>query len=881
MLVVNADLRGTSRDTEKIVVYAHRFKRGRSIDSDGFEELTDKVYGENPITGDLGRLRIFSLTKMLSKPDAIKLIDALRHNTTYERIGFRILKREGYHIYAEGKRADLKLLPSQFTLGGDSSLSARGWIKRFLNLPFSTLQKVETPEQDKYYVSDKLTLNDFLRLRTLSWDTEFMHWWDSVKLEDLANDASELRTFLGMLEEHKDADLKSLGKPQLVELVEQHFNRRAKDASIGYHEQIMTSQMGELVDGRKVVHYFEHLSGRDAVLQRNLAIGDVTIYTHKDADAKSLARRVQGFFNEHPFLVMLSQNGMTYDLLNMQEYIDGEIQKDRKAGRKPELKPFTIYRQTPKIESSAAFYNKVVLPLFHIDFAAYSQYNLPFTVNNKFATVMSMILGRKIEKKESYEDLKRLTIEQIISQAVGSTAGERSAEALRTYGCEDAITLNDAANYAMTQVYFKSRLFKRNPEEICCTSKSMLALREYEFEHVIETLRPVRWNKDERIRYQNISASEEFLKLVKQETLQAVRKDTKTGIIDGSIYYIAPFIGIFGRMLKRNKVVQEIFEYIRGLGIPNEESSSQRTLARFDLLHAIEEGYLLPYIFEATLNEFSDVDPQKMVAQYTALAERFRPVNCSGNFYCFPRGNVKSMEFQEAMKGLGFLMAQGRLVSVEHGTFLLHDGTNIFKREFDARGNLGFKTLYQQEMIKDIIEIGFSDDPLRAIEYVKDFVSMLRQGRLERGKMIHFKKSVTRDYFNYSSYAQRQEMVRAYMQFGMKEGDEFAKVQLADGWKSVDQFRKMRDAEVFSDDNIEFLLDKYLGQRSRRGRNLGDGKIGKYLRPLVAGNEFDEDEIVSYIEGKTDMRSFGELLATKRTRAGRSVQLDFLSGLEL
>ncbi len=863
MLIINADFRGLKRENEKITVYAQDLKRGRTIDSAGLEELTDKVYAQNPITDNLGRIRVFSLTRQLSRPDAIKLMDALRNETKYERVGFRILKREGYHIYAEGKKADLKQLPNQFTLGGDKSLSTRGWIKRNLNLPFSTLQKVQTTAGDKYYVAEKLTLDEFLRLRSLSWDTEFMHWWEDVKLDKLNNEPWEIRKFLGQFNGHNEAELEGMDKRQLVQLVENHFNNNVGNAAMGYHEQPMTSQMGEIIDGQNVVHYFEHLSGKTETFELDLSVGKTTNHNHREKDARELAIAMQKFFDEHPSLVLLTQNGMSYDSLKVAEYVNAEIARAKQAGEETELKPFTMYGHKPKIESSAAFYKKVILPLFHVDFAPYSQYNLPFTVNNKFVTIMSMILGKKIEKKETYDDLKRSAIEQMIAQFSGGKGGEESAALGREYGNEDALTLNQAASYIMTQLYFKSRLFKRNPEDICCTSKAMLAQREFEFEHVIQTLRPVGWNKDKRQRYQKMDSAEEFRELVGNDTIKAMRKNNRVGVMEGGMYYIAPFTQIYNRMLRRNKVVQEIFNHIRGREISPDESSTQRTLERFDLIHSIEEGFLLPYIFESSCRDFRDVDSdrvEKTIGQFKELVGRYYPINQSGNFYCFPREFVADAEFQEAIKGIGFLIAQGRLISAEPGSFQLHDGINVFKREIDVKGTAGFKTIYQEEMIKELVDIGFSDDPLHSIDYVKEFTDRLRAGDVDRDKLIHFKKQVVKDYFDYSSYAQRQDRIKAYIQFSMEKGQQFAKIKLADGWKSLEEYQAMSDNEVFTENNIEFLIDAYLGPRTTRGRSWQKGKIGRYLRPLIQSEEFSDKDVMYYLDGRYD-EDFGTVVA--------------------
>jgi hypothetical protein len=871
MLVINADLKGNKRETERIIVYTHGLNKERTISSSGFHELSDRVFGENPITGNMERLRAFALSTPLSKPDAIRLLDELKNDPKYERVGLRILQRETYHIYAEGKRADLNDLPQQFTIGGSKNLSARGWIKRFLNLPFSTLQKVETISGDKYFVTEKLRLDEFLRLHTISWDTEYMHWWDAVSIDELANSENELKEFLKMQPEHQNSNFKSKSKNELVKMIEEHFNRHCKDPKLNYHEQIMTSQIGQLIDGNRVVDYHEHLSGSETKFSLELSIGDVIVRNHRSNTSNEMTINMQNTFDSIPFIILLTQNGMSYDCLNTSKYVTSELKKikeEEKERRKKSvdeendinpksensLKPFSIHDRAPKIESSAAFYKKVILPIIHVDFAPYSQYNLPFTQDNKLETIFSLILGREIRKTESYDDLKRLTIEQIISNSVSSNTGEKSADKLRSYGIADSITLIEAAKYILTQVYFKARLFKRNPEEICCTTKSFLALKDYEYEHVIQTLKPIGWNNKQREAYDNLSASEEFAKMLPEEILKIINKSTQIGLNEGALIYFAPYTRIYSRMLNQNKVVREIFEYIINLNISPDEFSTQKTLTRFDLIHSIEEGYLLPHIFESSLRKYKDPEIEKVIKQFSELIREYNPINHSDNFYLFDEETIDNPEFKKALRGIGFLISRGRTVSFEKGKFFLYDGINKYKRGCDIKGNLGFKTTYQRNMIKDIIEYTIGNQPIQAIEYMRDFVQQLKQGLVDREKLLHVKESVGRDFFNYSAPAQRQIMVQAFIESEMYKGDTFAKALLHNGWKTSEEFMQMSDTELFSKQNIEFLLSAYLGPRTRKGRSLSEGKVGRYLVPIVAG--LDLKQVLNYIESDKTNLSF-------------------------
>lgn len=892
MLVTGATLKGQKPENEQIVVYAHKLDESRTINSAGLEHLTEEIYADSLIrlTHELRKVTNYSVAKPRVLGGAIELIGQLERDPRYKNLEFRMIrKRRGYYVVASGLQSELKNLPEHFTLNIGRDHSSRAWIERQLKKPFSRLERTEHDGQ--LYVASGLTMDEFCRLKTISLDSEFEFYQHEsnipITLEGLRNTTQDIIKFLAEVGESTETASIGINREDLIARVENHFN---SGLGIRYVKQPTSIQIGESVDGMNHIHYFEYISGRTGERDIALATGTTRFHGYKGENAVDMMRQFQQFLDENPFLLMITQNGMTYDLRQLRWFVEEENKRQKAKGNPKVLDPFTIFGFSPVQEGPGGFYKKVVIPaIYHIDTAPYSQNYFPWTQDNKFGTIAALILGKPVAKTQGYDDLTRMNIEQIIATAAGNLeAAEEFAEPGRVYGSEDVTVLNAIARYLKQAVYLKCQLFGRNPDDICVTSRRTLAKTEYEFRVAEEHLEPIHWKRETTMKYNEISSADEFTKLLDPETVKGLRKSTDVGFREGALYYLAPFTRIFRNELRENRAVKQIFEYIESLNIDPDESSTQSTLARVDLINTIEDGYLLPYILIESMRGFVSHKGsiESRIAKFNALVDNFKPINASGNFYCFPTEVTRTPEFHEAMSGLGFKVAEGQLLSIDAGSFVLHDRVTLYKREVDIKGIRGFKSIYQKEATREIIRFVFEEGPETAIRYFATVIDGIRQGRIDRDKLIHFNENITRDYFDYSSYAQRQERVKAYIAFSMQKGQEFAKMRLADGWHNLEDFLQMPHEHAFSPENIEYLISEYLGpKRNKRqktsakqpnqkeslelplfseieetfvsqpdeatdypGRNLKVGKLGKFIRPLLALYDIPEKQAIYCIE---------------------------------
>ncbi len=821
MLGVNVKL-NRKDGKDNIVIFGYNIADGHS---EGIEIVTDKVYKDCKITDDASIISVFSLTEGINKINALKLIESIQKDARYDNLDLRIIKREDYHILAEGNSQDLKKLPKQFKINGNNNISGRACIKNQIGLPFSMIEKIEYGESEINYVGRKLSMQEFVGLKTYSFDTEFMFWEKEIKLARLDCSDKEIIDFLVRMGENRE-ELEKFRGGKLVEKVEEHFNSNKGNEELGYYEKPMSIQIGCRTKDGFTVDYFEHLQGKDKVIETELISGKTEIRNHKSEDPINMMIDLQKFLDENPFLIFITQNGMSYDLKQLRKYNKSEIERAKSIKEDIGLNEFNVGGEKPVVEGSSGFFHKVVIPtIYHIDMAPYSQNYFPFTINNKFETITSLILGRQIKKKEGYEDLTRMSIEQIIGR-------EESADQLRIYGCEDVTALNELEEYIKPIVYLKCKLFGKNPEDICVTAKSSLGMDAYEMKKIIENLEPVKMNKKLVERYNDISASKTFFEMVDKDIKKRLSKGVKKDLLEAGIYYLAPFTSIFSEELNKDENIKEIFEYIKRMEISESESSNQRTLARFDLINTIEEGYLLPYLLLENWGEEKSKKIEELMERFEKVMKDFTPLNYCDGFYCFAKTDIEKKEFQEAIKGLGFKVAEGKMLNVSRGQFIMHDSIGMYKKGIDIKGAHGFKTIYQKELINEYIGLLFEKSPEEAVRYIGGFFKDLLEGKVQREKMIHFKAEVARDYFNYSSYAQRQTRIQAYIEDSMSKGQKFAKVHLNDGWHDVDDFLEMEEERVFSPDNLEFLMNDYLGNPKNKGRSLSKGKIGKFLEPL-------------------------------------------------
>jgi hypothetical protein len=770
---------------------------------------------------------------------------------------------------AEGKTKALRELPDRFVRGADKRLSTTGWMRRALGLPYSTLERVDESDGNPahYRVGRRLTLDEFKRLREVVYDTEWRRWErDAGKQVKLANlNHLSLEQIITGLEKRGvgvAAELARHSREELVKLVEKNYNETV--GTSGFEPEPMFEQFCVYENGELHAHSFEHLCGTDGrVIIMDLPAGRTIVHVHKAQNVLEMQVRVQEFYDTYRFTLLRSYNGMSYDALHKRNYTEEQAKiakKLRRMGVKaPQVTPFRIGGARPNVTGIVGFAKQVTIPTIdHFDDMHDARNSFPFTKDKRLPTTVSLVNCRKMEKREDYDDLTRLSIEM-------EYGSEEAADELRVYAIEDTVELAVERPYYDVKRPMLGSLFRKGSESISATSRRKLAFDAFQYEHIERLKESVRWKREMLQEYNKLSSWEAFRKLLKNEALQeilpqgllhAANPAVRPDFTQAAMYYFSPFLFILEPVRNENPVIQQILQHIRDLDIGAAESSTQRTLQRFDLIHKIEEGYLLPYVLEELHRDFSNYrrNVQKYAQRFDALVRFQLPgsskralLNRSGNFLLFPSAAAGSAEFQKAAQHTAFKVAEGSFFNISRGSFMGTDGVTTYKREVDAKGNLGFRTIFEREVIVGMIEKALEEGPRAAAMYCLDEHAALVSGRVEREKLIYHKDHIPRDADEYSAWAQRQQRVKAIVAGRMEKGAEFSKVRLADGMHEEDEFLRMRHEEIFTARNIDFLLAHYFGQLTRTGRDLGKGKIGIYARPLLREAGISVREAEEYI----------------------------------
>ncbi len=892
LLALNAEI-VRQGGKERIIFYCHDLIEEKGIlvpKVTTLESNTITILGENPFTKKIETISPFAISLPVNNPlDYEDLLAKLKADARFDDLEFEILEKEKrknldsensmikYYLVTKGDSKAINQLPKRFILGNSNKLnnqeyknknSVKIWIEKELNLPLTILKN---DKKDVFSVFNRLSFEDFLKLKTYSLDSEFMFWERKIELGDLLNTNEEIINFLekngGNITSSRNNQVlnKKEIKKELIQEVERYFNNNLGEGK-KYFRKPATIQIGEKTDEGIKIHYFQHLINSEKDKEERKIIlenGNAVLDYYNCNGSLNLVNTFMNFMNKNPCSLIISQNGMSYDLLELREYIQREqkIQKEefkknskknKRTGKKEikeKINDFNIFGFPVRIEGTGGFFKKVVCnSVMHIDMAPYSQNYFPFTIDNKFGTIVSLISGKRFVKKEGYNDLTQRTIEQTISPRVFDDRFEK-------YACEDVSMINEIEQYLKTMVYLKANLFNRGVEDVCVTSKRNLAKQEYELKYSLKNWDKIKWRKEAIKSYNNFSSFELFLNLAEISDKQSNEnnlRNLKTRKIrkkeDATMYYLSPFTRLYYDNLKKSDSAGKIINYLDELKIQDEESSNQKTLARFDLINTLEQGYLLPYLFRdknKIIQKKFNLQNEKLeelISSFNSLITQFKPLANSDNFYCFSKENSENPKFKETIKKIGDKVAEGQLLVFRNHSFVLNDGVNLYKKELDCKGNGGFKTIYQKEMIPEIISRFFKYGEENVKDYAINFIDNINENNLNKEKMINFKEEITKDYEDYSSYAQRQKRIQAYIEFSMNKGEKFAKVNLSDGWKDIQEFLYMNDEEVYSYDNKKTIIEDYFGPivknlRTKKEQvNFSQGKIGKYLLPL--GKEY-------------------------------------------
>ncbi|HIH31315.1 TPA: hypothetical protein HA235_01275 [Candidatus Woesearchaeota archaeon] len=799
MLLTHVEIKGQKIDTEKIIFY------GRN--NDGLEKLEEEIYSFNTLFNDLRPTKVFALSYSTSEDVLKKRLIDLESNQAFKKLNFKTIKKdENYIIYAEGNTKILKKLPAYFKIKpGSNNFSSVELLRKQLRFPFSLIKK----HNAIWMVDRQLSLDEFLMLNSASLDSEFMHWEKEKKVDYLNNSREQKMDFLtntyNILTGQESED-------ELTKKIVDFFNEnKGKQGIIDkpLSVSLAINKKNIRIDADNKMNYdlcidkvyhLCHLGEESQDMMMDLATGKTNVIFIKNQDELEMIKRLNLAVEKEKILIFLTQNGPKYDLPKLREF-----------GLK-------FFNEMPEIKSSAGFfYQTIIKGNIILDLASYSQNYFPWTIDNKYATIIKLITGMDFEKSITYDDQTRLTLEAILGN-------NESIKIMRKYDVEDVTGMSMTEKYILPMIYFKSKIARTSPEVINVTSKANWALDLYRYEYLLEG--KGFWTVTKYKEYNKFQTFDKFKKLVKE--YESMREKPKRinvvkNFTRGALFYIAPFTSIHHHEIQKKTAIKEAFDYLKRPDATN--------LEKIDLILTIEEGYLKPYLFDNSLNKSSR--EKDIVNQFRNLVRAFPPINNNDNYYCFKIRDSEHPYFKENMKGLGIELSRGKFFNVKKGSFILYDERNFYKKDIDAKGKAGYKTIYQQELIHDYIELLFKKGPDEAIKTIVEFFKKLNNNSLDRNKMIYFKESMIKDYFDYSSYAQQQERVQAYIELGLKKDEKAAFFKLGKVHVPLEHFEQMPDSYIFSDKIKDQLIQDYLGTIEKRNINMQEGKIGKYIQPLA------------------------------------------------
>jgi hypothetical protein len=816
MLVTHLEIRGHKKDTEKTTYYL------RDIDGPHapFQEFSGEIYCYNFITNNYGPARQFALSNPMTQEKMYTLLSELKSRKEYADMQFNTLTREVdgekmHFIYVESLHVNLALLPKyQFPISPKAkSISSQEILRRKLNFPFPVIAKKNNVLEYKR----NLTLEEFCALETIGYDSEYIHWEKEVNIDRLDIEKDVLIKFIKT--QNIDSGLKNFedaSQKELAKIVIDYFHNNKGNVELGIYEKPMAVQIQHVKDDKTIVEYYSYILSEDLEEEAELTSGKAVITSHKSNSLDEMMNSQIEKLEDIGALIIVNANGPKYDFL-----------KGREHG-------FTINEKRPIMKTAAGFFPQTVIyGNYGVDISAYSQSYLPFTIDNKYATICTLILGKKFEKSQGYDDLSRLSREMLLGN-------KESAKLLKGYSVDDVAPFRQIGEFLKPIIYFKSMLFGVNPDAAVSTSKSNLARDAYFYSRFKKTLIFPDWKRKNN-EYLDFDGHDAFLNLFDKETIGALYRSTPKILDKAALFYLAPFVRIYSttEVFKDNKIIQDMLKYAK----------EKKGLALFDIINTLEDGYLLPYIFEDSKQDFPKTDISKVTGQFTDFVDMFPPMNRSGNFYCFRIDEADNEEFKKSILHLGFEVARGDIYNIKRGSFILHDGLNIFKRENDAKGTRGWKNAFQTDISQEFLSRLFSQGADDAISYVSERIQNLIKGKVDLEELTYLIKEVPRDYANYSSYAQRQERVKAIIQFKKKKGERLQYGKILEERVEIDAFLKRKD-EVFSDENIELMIDDSLGIYTRSGRNFSKGKIGRYLEPLANYFGITKEDLFVKIVGK-------------------------------
>ena len=837
MLLTNIDVVGRKEETEQIVIYGREFPITKNHK---IERITLPVHVDNPLTGNIRELKPCAISRKMTLNNVSTILEDIKLDSklagiTYERP--RITEKNNtthYIIYAEGKCVFLNNLPEVFTVGPKTEgYSTKDMLKQLSGMPFMLYKNnkgILCPER-------LLTREEFCALPTHIFDSEFMFWEDKITLNDLGATPEQLRIFLNAQRTPQDSSDNYDGKTkkELVALIEEHFNTRLRTTP-EYSPKPSATQFAR--EGKECIEvdYFTHLGGTNKDIYCDTPVGKALIHIHRSANVPELMQSTNSHIEDAQDMIKITQNGMMYDDLKLREH------------------GLLINKKKPIIDSHAGFFPRVISRgMFHIDMAGYSQQYYPFTIDNKLATIAQLHTNKPVRKTQSYDDQTRNTIEMLVGN---EDAFWNELE----YGVTDVALYTPVAKHIKPLVYLKCRLFNQPPENICMTSKKTLALNTFKTQGLFKNKEYPQWRKKDAENFADLVGHDVFLDcvadvvnsgnssinnvheedrtysfknewtdLLKDPLIkEGVKKNTvKEYHVAAQLYYLAPFTRIYHKLLKSRPEAKAILEY--------SQQPDTRTLEKLDIINTLENGYLLPYIYLASKERFKGISTGEIIDEYLQLIDAFPFINHSENFYCFSKEQCDNPEFARMIKGLGFKVASGNLLNVKKGSFILYDGLNIYKRGIDVKGDRGFKTLYETELIHDFVEQLCSAGPVAAMRVAEQCIDQITSKSLDINKLVFFNKKITKDYYDYSLPAQRQERIKAYIDFAKKKGDRLAYIKFSNDGERIplEEISKIPSDQWYSDEHVAFLYERLFGETHKYGRALAEGILGKYLAPLA------------------------------------------------
>ncbi len=514
----------------------------------------------------------------------------------------------------------------------------------------------------------------------------------------------------------------------------------------------------------------------------------------------------------------------------------------------------------PVLLGSGAFYNRLdYLGRNIIDTLALSLNYFPLPRNN-LDTVFEFFFGYLKEKATGGDyDLLETWAQEAKNDPF-------MALKIARYCAEDAIKTWLIANAMKKPLIIASRALRQKENRIVFTSKDRLGL---------ETHEELQFKRLGTYGYRTLEsreALERFNMAISQN--RSIRRLLPNRAFKGTIetatlFIPTPYIAGFERVLKSDGSTRELLEefqktedlkeklfyaqviytYLRKAAFDLQQLSKNELEPRADWFFGkifgieIREGNRTRNV--ATLKREVDEAFERLcerleryeITNYSPPlpGEKAEPETSSAYSILLIKGSA-----QEDFGNLGFgvLVDNNTATSFGLGRFAFRINGSIISPGIDLYAKQGDRMPLEKELIPKIITL-ILDRDFKGIEsIIRENVSSLRSGRMEKG-MVFVSRIARRDFRAYRERAQHRRIVKQQIKEGNCKGEEIGFGFSKKGIVSREEFFS-EGCEV----DWEAVIDYLYGSRENGKRKLSKGKISTYLTSV-----FERNRIIEIVDG--------------------------------